>query len=336
MSEFHVPVVRLGPVIKHTNADTLSMTTIGGEGGYPVILRTGEYREGDRAVYVPVGAAVPSDDPRWSFLVKQGSTKPYVEIEAKKLRGVFSMGILTPADPSWEVGREVAAELRITRAEEVETSHAASGVDQNERDPGLMPCYTDIEGLRAYPNLLTTGEEVVVVTKIHGENARFFVDADRLYCGSRTRWKAPAARTAWTVTAERLGLEKRLRDIGGKIGVYGELYGNVSGMKYDATSELRGLRLFDAMDLNSRTYLDYDAFQEIARRLDLPVAPVLFRGPWTPALCSLADGPDPINPQHTREGFVVRPIRDRIEHMGRIILKRHGENYLLKKWKVGM
>lgn len=38
MSEFHVEVVRVGPVTKHPNADTLSITNI--HGGYPVIMRT--------------------------------------------------------------------------------------------------------------------------------------------------------------------------------------------------------------------------------------------------------------------------------------------------------
>ena len=37
MSEFHVKVVEIGEVSKHPNADTLSITFIGGTGGYPVI-----------------------------------------------------------------------------------------------------------------------------------------------------------------------------------------------------------------------------------------------------------------------------------------------------------
>jgi RNA ligase (TIGR02306 family) len=332
MSEFHVRVVELGPVTKHPNADSLSLTTVGGEGGYPVILRTGEFHEGDRAVYVPVGAAVPLDDPRWSFLANPGSTKPYTEIDAKRLRGIFSMGILTRAEPSWAVGQDVSMDLRIERAEAVDASSSSSL--ENEADPGLMPTYTDIDGLRQHPHALQDGEDVVLVTKIHGENARYCVDDARLYCGSRTRWKAPAARTAWTTTAERLGLEQKLRALGGHIGVYGELYGNVTGMRYDASASERGLRLFDAMDLRQRRYLDYDDFAAVADQLGLLTAPVLYRGSWSRELVSHADGPDLLNPTHVREGFVVRPAHERTEHMGRVILKYHGEAYLLKKWKV--
>lgn len=64
MSEFQVRVVQLGEIRKHPGADNLSITEIGGAGGYPVILRTGEFQQGDRAVYIPVGALLPADDGR--------------------------------------------------------------------------------------------------------------------------------------------------------------------------------------------------------------------------------------------------------------------------------
>lgn len=335
MSEFHIRVVQLGPITKHPNADTLSITHVGGDGGYPVILRTGEYQEGARAVYVPVGAAVPASDPRWAFLVKPGSTKPYVEIDAKRLRGVFSMGLLTAADPAWEVGRDVREALGIVRAEDVAgDSDRALGNGYNEADPGLMPCYTDIEGLRAHSRVLQASEEVVITEKVHGENARYCVGNGRLYCGSRTRWKNPESENGWTATGVELGLQGKLDALGGSVGIYGELYGNVTGMRYDATAAKRGLCLFDAMHINSRTYLDYDAFVDVAQALGIHTAPVLYRGPWHDGLRALADGASTINPQHVREGIVIRPVRERVAHMGRVILKLHGERYLLKQWKV--
>jgi hypothetical protein len=57
MSELHAPVVRIGKVGKHPNADTLSITQAG---GFPVIFRTGDFKEGDLAVYVPIDSLLPS------------------------------------------------------------------------------------------------------------------------------------------------------------------------------------------------------------------------------------------------------------------------------------
>ena len=92
MSMFSVPVVRVGPYIKHENADSLSITQVL---GCPVIFKTGTYNEGDLAIYVPVDSIVDTTVPELSFL--QTSDKTRVRIKAKKLRGVFSMGLLIPA-----------------------------------------------------------------------------------------------------------------------------------------------------------------------------------------------------------------------------------------------
>ena len=95
MSTFSVPVVRVGAVSRHPNADTLSLTEVR---GCPVVLRTGSFAEGDLAVYVPVDAVVDTTVPELAFLAAEGKTS--VRIRAKRLRGTFSMGLLVaaPAD----------------------------------------------------------------------------------------------------------------------------------------------------------------------------------------------------------------------------------------------
>lgn len=342
MSEFQVRVVRLGAIRRHPKADRLSITDIGGPGGYPCILGHGpdgvpEFREGDLAVYVPATALVPADDPRWRHLLPKGSTVPVagsdpdgIEIEPVRLRGIFSMGVLTRAEPGWQVGQDVAAELRIVRAEPPEPTEG------NEPDPGLLPTYTDIVSLRAYPNVLVKGEEVVITEKLEGACSRYVVDAERLYCGSRTAWKDPLATQKesahWWEIGRRLELERRLREVdGGRYGIFGEAIGGVSKFQYGLTRDRYDLRIFDAMDVKTRTYLDYDVFLDVARRLDIPTAPLLYRGPWTNDLRKLAEGNSTIA-EHLREGIVIRPVRERFhEEAGRVILKLHGEGYCLVK-----
>ena len=96
MSDFNCEVVRVRDVQKHPDADTLMVATANGN---PVIFRTGDYAEGDLAAYVPVDAIVPEGE-RFAFLGK------HRRIRAKRLRGIFSMGLLTPAEPGWEeIGR---------------------------------------------------------------------------------------------------------------------------------------------------------------------------------------------------------------------------------------
>jgi hypothetical protein len=63
------------------------------------------------------------------------------------------------------------------------------------------------------------------------------------------------------------------------------------------------------------------------------MVPVLYRGPWSAALASHAEGKSIVaTASHIREGFVVRPTMERWdERVQRVILKLIGEEYLLRK-----
>lgn len=329
MSEFQVQVIQLGPITKHPNADTLSCTDVD---GYPVILRTGDYAEGDRAVYVPVDAIVPHDDPRWSFL------DGHWRIRAKRLRGVFSMGLLTPADPSWELGADVQELLHIEKHDPDAAREGGRGPRGpspfDDKDPGLCPVY-DIEGLRKYRILFEHGEPVWISEKIHGQNARFVHDGERLHVGSRTRFKKADAPVTWNQVAVHYGLAEKLAAHPG-VAIYGETYGNNTDMAYGVMRpEIDRLVLFDALDTKTRRWFDVDEFLAFAAALGLPVVPTLYRGPWSPDLTSLAEGkttmPMP-GATHVREGIVVKPLIERVDRrIGRVFLKLAGEGYLTRK-----
>jgi RNA ligase (TIGR02306 family) len=339
MSDYHCKVVRLTNVQKHPNADTLSM---GEAGGYPVIFQTATGRkEGDLVAYVPVDSVVP-DTEEWSWL---GGHR---RIRAKRLRGIFSMGMIVDVPPGLNEGDDCMEALGIVKYEPVMKAELHMQTD-NESDPGFLPEYTDIEGYRRHKHVLrptTThtvsgrggedmtvteipGEEVVLTEKVHGCNARYLYRDGRLWVGSHHKIKAYAAQNVWWSVADRLGLEARLQRFPG-IAIYGEVFGPVQDLKYGRSEP--ELVVFDAYDTFEGRYLDYDDFLAVAAHLDLPTAPELYRGPWSTDLLALANGPTVIGGgKHTREGFVVRPVKERREHMGRVILKVVGEDYLLRK-----
>lgn len=319
MTEFRIEVVRLGPVEKHPNADSLSITQI--HGGYPCIFKTGDFIEGDLAVYVPIDAVVPENSERFAFL--NGRRR----IKAVRLRGIFSMGLLTPIEPGWIEGQDVREALGIEKYEP--TMELDTGGD-NEVDLVGWPTYTDIEDYRRHKGVLQLDEDVVLTEKIHGANARYLHDGLRLWCGSRTNTKRDKPKSIWWAAARQLNLVERLAAVP-NIVVFGEVFGQVQDLKYGE----KGVAFcaFDAMDLKSRTYLDYGDFIGLMAELDLPTVPELYRGPWTLELLALAEGKTTLSAEHIREGFVVRPTKERYAHMGRVILKVIGEGYLLRKEK---
>jgi len=323
MSTFKVEVVKLPAFTKHPNADTLFITQIF---NYPVIFSQKEnFKEGDLVAYIPVDAVAPMTD-QWAFL---GDSIRSHRIKAKKLRGVFSMGLLTPAPTNAQIGDDVAAQLGFTKYEEPEPIEADA---ENEKDPGFMPCYTDIEGYRRYSHLLISSEPVIICEKLHGECARFcfHTGTSRLWVGSRTRIKKYDEQNRWWKAALIYDLENKLKNAPDKV-FYGEVFGTVQDLRYDAKKGEIFLRFFDVYDIATGQYLNWPVAKQLIENVGLTPVPLLYEGPWSTDLLSLAEGKSTIA-NNVREGFVVRPQQERFsEEVGRVILKMIGEGYLLRK-----
>jgi len=321
-SEAAVSVIRISEIEKHGNADSLGVVMV--HGGYPVCIRLGDWKPGDLAAYIPVDSVVDKSRPEFSFLEKP-------RIRAKRLRGVFSMGLLVPAPDGAQEGDDVTEALGVTHWDpEAERVHGAKNAGEDEPGPvgWLFPAYTDIEPLRRHKNVLKPGEPVVVTEKIHGANARFAHDGERLWVGSRGRIKRHDDANTWWRMAEALDLYVRLQPFR-RLVFFGEVFGKVQDLHYGVNGV--DLRIFDVFDGDRGKYLDHDDARGVAAQCDLPWVPTLYRGPWDiNRIAEWAEGTSTLA-DHVREGFVVKPEKERVEHMGRVILKMHGEGYLTRK-----
>lgn len=105
------------------------------------------------------------------------------------------------------------------------------------------------------------------------------------------------------------------------------------GFQYGIPSGESRIILFDALDVGTRKFLDYDDFIKLAKQIDMPVVPVIYDGPWSDELINLSNGPSLVSgSSNIREGFVIRPRKERWDaQIGRVILKYVGEDYLVKK-----
>ena len=89
-------VKRIDKITKHPNADSLEICHIG---GWKVITRIGEYREGELAIYCEVDSFLPIDE-KFEFL-RKSSYKKMGEIEGFRLKTIrlrqeLSQGLLLP------------------------------------------------------------------------------------------------------------------------------------------------------------------------------------------------------------------------------------------------
>lgn len=358
-SDFNVEVVKIGEVQNHPNADRLELARVA---GFTVVVRKGEFQAGELAVHVPVGALVPLEHPAFSFLssprIKAARLRGiYSEGLLVPMSAVPELGHVREGD-------DVRAELRIEKhltEEEKKEERAVALLARRGISSKVMPVY-GLDSLRRFPDAIKPGTEVVLTAKIDGSNGRFVHSGGKFYVGShrvirsatktfweklfsgqlfkellrRLRGKKSNRRMTgevpddlWHNVAEKYDLENKLAKFPDMV-VFGEVYGKriqVRGgkpMSYDSPDGV-SFRVFDVFDKKTGTYLSYNEMVEFATRLGLKTVVELAQGQW-PLDVDYSVGPDPLNPGHIREGYVVRTDvfeRDR----NRVILKNVSEDF---------
>ena len=295
-TEFEVKVFTITKMDKHPNADKLSLLDID---GCPVVVRSQDYKVGDKAVYISVDALVPTDNPKFEFLKKENKT--HHRVRAMKLRGIFSMGLVIPWSDSEEAllrvyGGSIQDHLSITKYLPPSEQETLTGMSlgQVKKPKGVkgpkLPVY-GLDPIRKLMNILVDGEDVVITEKTHGCNFRATFSEGRLWVGShkvmrgcsrsrvgdffnRTWLKLKSlmgikhrANTLakvgdiWWETAQKLDLRNKLEPYPDMV-LYGEVYGEgVQDLTYDSPKG-RKFRAFDVYDLKKGKFLDYEDFMD--------------------------------------------------------------------------
>lgn len=369
MSDWNPQIVTIEKIEHHPDADALDIATVLGD--YPVIVKRNEYQVGSIAGYIPIDSIVP-DTSLFYFLCpkayeqyeENGETKSrmigpkyqlgsvperYRIIKAKKIRGVYSQGMLvqTPVGCEWLhpseiIGQSIVEALGLKKWEEPEEENLPGlkkkRADQASPPKGWSIPYYDIEGLRKYVACLGADEEIVLTEKLHGSNAGFCHDGETLWVKSRNFYKKMCPDDMWWDVAIRYDLENKLKQFPMHI-FFGEIYGQVKGFRYDSQIVSGVLepcvRFFDICEAKSGRYLDYDPYVEMLKQANLPGVPELYRGIWLDkdTMYSYAEGKSTLNEKHVREGFVLRTVKERYEAKlnSRMHVKLVGEGYNLQK-----
>jgi RNA ligase (TIGR02306 family) len=179
-----------------------------------------------------------------------------------------------------------------------------------------------------------------------------------LRCGSRNQWKRPDTNDIWwRVALQYPNIARFCQSHPGKV-LYGEVYGDVQDLDYGLSAGQIAFAAFDILGDDGK-WLDWTAFVSLAARYDLPTVPVLYEGPFDlDKILALAEGPSVLfkdtlpviyggnvarllgltpndirkaatQPPHTREGIVVKPVREGWHpRLGRKALKAVGNSYM--------
>lgn len=350
MSDWHPIVWKLDKIGTLPNSDFLEITTIMGE--YPCVIRKGLYEEGQLVSWIPYDSIVP-DIETFYFLAPSpkkdangNMVKPapplgqvdvkYRTVKSKKIRGVYSEGLIVDAPPGLKEGDSIVEYFGLTKRiyEEELPERSEAG---NEAAPKTFSLFKyDLEGMAKYGHLFQDGEMVIISEKIEGENCAIVYMEDKLWVRSRNFFKKDNPNSHWWELPHRLNLEKKLKSFPGLV-IWGELYGGVKGWKYDCPLVdgriQRKFRVFDIWEIKHNRFLSWDKVEEITQALELETVPILYKGLWKTdrSLHILAEGKSNIG-ECVREGFVMRSNPESWDgKLGRKIVKLKGRDYKLIK-----
>ena len=322
MSSLIVEVLPIEEIQIHPNADRLELARIK---GWWCAVPKDQYKVNDVVVYIPPDAVLPIE-----LSDKIGVTKYLSKgrVKTSKLRGVYSQGIIV--DPTilqlsnYTIGDDVQELLGITKYEPPFLPSTMGGIEI--RCPSSFVQYTDIENYKNYPNVLTSGEEVVITEKVHGSSWRGSNINNVLYVGSHHRALQEDDSILYWKAAKLYDLQSILPN---NSVLFGEVFGKgVQKLHYDRQGI--DIAFFD-MIIDGR-YLNWNEFGYFMTHNNLPSVPILFQGPWDTSLLTYANGLSSIA-THIKEGIVVKPVVERFDlTIGRVILKYISEAYLLKDY----
>jgi RNA ligase (TIGR02306 family) len=326
MSAHSVRVIEISEVRPHGNAERLEIVPVN---GWQAVVKKGQFKPGDRAVYIEPDYTIPTAREEFAFLAKEGRERH--RLKAVRLRGVLSFGLLIPppadvADRA--VGDDVMADLGIERYAPP-VKFASSDELPQDRWPTVYTPVFDVENFQKFPDMFSAGEPVFVTEKIHGANARYLFHNGVFYMGSRTRWLKPDVAHIWNLAVlDRPEILNWCRINEGVV-LYGEVYGRVQSLKYGRPNRVS----FAAFaGLRADEWLSLGKLLADLQSMGVPTAPILYAGPFDQEkIAALAEEDSAVSNAgagHMREGVVIVPDPERRdENIGRVALKLISNRY---------
>ena len=267
------------------DADAIEVATVG---GWRVVIKKGEFKPGDLAVYCEIDSWIPND--LAPFLSKGSEPRVYngvvgERLRTVKLRGQVSQGLLLPHDIVWDKnmfdfnrfdeGDDVSELLNIQKWEAPIPAQLAGEV--RGVFPGFIP-KTDQERIQNLTAEFADWTERKlhweVTEKLDGSSMTVYVfDEDEGVCSRNLNLRETEMNSLWTV-ARRNDLIGKIRSTGQNLAFQGELIGEgIQGNPY----KIRGQEfyLFDIYDIGAGRYLTPLERQALAARLRVLCVPTV-------------------------------------------------------------
>ena len=321
-------------VLPIPDADNIEVATVD---GWEVVVKKGEFAEGDYGVYFEIDSLLPRVEP-FMFLFK-GDEERY-RLRTVKLRGQISQGLLLPVDAFQELLGVYSFTADCMESMGLDLSTPLDVLEYTRPEPkdiharsnwlGLCPITDEdrVENVKREVEKLH-GRPWVATVKIDGQSATYLVhpQTGEFHACSRRQSVKPGENQWWKI-ADSFRIEEFLRTPGNeRYAIQGEIYGpgiqknllNFPDYCFD---------VFDVYDMVEHRYLSYRERHRLVRDRfnEVPVEGYGIYFEETLAdLKEMAKGLYPGTNNH-REGIVVRNA----DEGPRVSFKVINADYLLK------
>jgi RNA ligase (TIGR02306 family) len=328
---------RINAIDPIVGADAIEVATID---GWKVVIKKGEFKVGDLAVYLEIDSWVPTE--LASFLSRGKEPREFEGIKGErlrtvKLRGQLSQGLLLDRRLALdkvgqiEEGMDMSELLNIVKWERPMNAQLAGMAKGNF--PTVIP-KTDQERVQ---NLIEEIKLAVILRcqfevteKLEGSSMTvYLIDGEFGVCSRNLDLKEDGGTTFWQIARE-YDIEDKMRIAGlNNFAIQGELIGpGIQGNIYKLNKPM--FMVFDVYDINAGSFLTPHDRRALIKVLDIPHVPVMYVDKdlgvgsideilqWAEGLSVMGD----INgPQ--REGLVFKQI------IGGMTFKAISNSYLL-------
>ena len=342
MSNFKVSKEKI-ELFSHPNADALQ---IGKIGSYQVIVKLGDYNDGDEVIFAPEKSILSGNlKSEWEkYLVGPNKDR----VKAVRLRGEISSGIIIPKEfvtnfDSFRIGEDIAEHLGI-KMYVPEIPKQLMGTAESFTMPFVGQ--HDCEHARVYSNELIPGERIVVSEKLHGSciTLAHNFQTDETIVSSKGLLKSGLSikedeNNAYWIAVRNCNIVESIKKNynSGVVQIFGEIIPVQKGYNYGQTTIT--LRLFDVRWNGKSIEFDKvaDEFKEIwvpiiydgeckmtqkevilQKSFDGQIIASKKTNVISTEITELCKGMELVSgkSQHIREGIVVRPYKDRLAHDG--------------------
>lgn len=299
--------------------------------GWHCVVKKGEFKIGDKVVYLEIDSIPPADNPDFDFLKNsKGKIKP---IKTKKIRGVFSQGLIMPlsvlhTNDNIEEGTDVTEVLGIEKKEDeiIEFYKASKAFRKSTFPPFIHK--TDETRVQVLQKQLDVaqGKVFVATEKVDGTSFTAFIREGKFGICSRNMEVDLEVDSPYSAIAKKYKLKEkfeRLRElvVDFDFAIQGEIIGvGIQGNKYKETEY--ECYLFNFFNIDRQKDIGFFADDEeqeefndwtlgnIASYLTMKTVPIVddnfIMANDIDKLVEYSVGKSVLNPEQEREGVVFR------------------------------